>query len=68
MVVLPFMISALTSRSIDRIKANELMMLGDPVDADEAVRMGFVNVVVTPRSSSPRCAAGPGGSRPSRRC
>ncbi|MCE0761927.1 enoyl-CoA hydratase/isomerase family protein [Pseudonocardia kujensis] len=44
--VLPFMISALIYRSIDRMKANELMMLGDPVDADEAARLGFVNVVV----------------------
>jgi enoyl-CoA hydratase len=44
--VFPFMISALIYRSIDRMKANELMMLGEPVDADEAVRLGFVNVVV----------------------
>ncbi|WP_308258956.1 enoyl-CoA hydratase/isomerase family protein [Pseudonocardia sp. H11422] len=44
--VFPFMISALIYRSIDRMKANELMMLGDPVDADEAARLGFVNVVV----------------------
>ncbi|MBN9739289.1 MULTISPECIES: enoyl-CoA hydratase/isomerase family protein [unclassified Pseudonocardia] len=43
--VFPFMISALIYRSIDRMKANELMMLGDPVEADEALRMGFVNVV-----------------------
>lgn len=44
--VFPFMISALIYRSIDRMKANELMMLGDPVDADEGARLGFVNVVV----------------------
>ncbi|WP_433503053.1 enoyl-CoA hydratase/isomerase family protein [Pseudonocardia halophobica] len=47
--VFPFMISALIYRSVDRMKANELMMLGDPVDpvdADEAARLGFVNVVV----------------------
>jgi len=44
--VFPFMISALIYRSIDRMKANELMMLGDPVDADDAARLGFVNVVV----------------------
>jgi enoyl-CoA hydratase/carnithine racemase len=44
--VFPFMISALIYRSIDRMKANELMMLGDPVDADEGHRLGFVNVVV----------------------
>lgn len=44
--VFPFMISALIYRSIDRMKANELMMLGEPVDADEALRLGFVNAVV----------------------
>jgi enoyl-CoA hydratase len=46
--VFPFMISALIYRSIDRMKANELMMLGEPVDADEGHRLGFVNVVVEP--------------------
>lgn len=44
--VFPFMISALLYRSIDRMKANELMMLGDPVTAEEGVRLGFVNAVV----------------------
>ncbi|GAA4558753.1 enoyl-CoA hydratase/isomerase family protein [Pseudonocardia xishanensis] len=44
--VFPFMISALIYRSIDRMKANELMMLGEAVDADEAYRLGFVNAVV----------------------
>jgi enoyl-CoA hydratase/carnithine racemase len=44
--VFPFMISALIYRNIDRMKANELMMLGEPVDADEAARLGFVNLVV----------------------
>jgi enoyl-CoA hydratase len=44
--VFPFMISALIYRNLDRMKANELMMLGDPVDASEAVRLGFVNAVV----------------------
>lgn len=44
--VFPFMISALIYRNIDRMKANELMMLGDLVDAREAERLGFVNVVV----------------------
>ncbi|MFR9803775.1 enoyl-CoA hydratase/isomerase family protein [Pseudonocardia sp. RS010] len=46
--VFPFMISALIYRSIDRMKANELMMLGEPVDADEALRLGFVNAVAEP--------------------
>lgn len=44
--VFPFMISALIHRALGRMKANELMMLGDPVDADEGARLGFVNVVV----------------------
>lgn len=44
--VFPFMISALIYRNIDRMKANELMMLGDAIDAHEAARLGFVNVVV----------------------
>ncbi|MEU7811935.1 enoyl-CoA hydratase-related protein [Pseudonocardia sp. NPDC049154] len=44
--VFPFMISALIHRATGRMKAAELMMLGDPVDADEAARLGLVNVVV----------------------
>lgn len=44
--VFPFMISALIHRSMDRMKANELMMLGEPVTAEEGVRLGFVNAVV----------------------
>jgi enoyl-CoA hydratase len=44
--VFPFMISALIYRNVDRMKANELIMLGDPVDADEAHRCGIVNTVV----------------------
>jgi enoyl-CoA hydratase/carnithine racemase len=43
--VFPFMISALIYRSIDRMKANELMMLGEPVTAEEGLRLGFVNAV-----------------------
>jgi enoyl-CoA hydratase len=45
--VFPFMISALIYRNIDRIKANELMMLGDPIDATEALRLNIVNKVVS---------------------
>lgn len=44
--VFPFMISALIYRNLDRMKANELMMLGDLVDADEAARLNLVNAVV----------------------
>jgi enoyl-CoA hydratase/carnithine racemase len=42
----PFMISALIYRSISRAKANELMLLGDLVSAEQGREMGFVNVVV----------------------
>jgi enoyl-CoA hydratase len=44
--VFPFMISALIYRNIDRMKANELMMLGDLIDAHEAARLNIVNTVV----------------------
>jgi len=44
--VFPFMISALIYRNIDRMKANELMMIGDLVTADEGLSIGFVNRVV----------------------
>jgi enoyl-CoA hydratase len=44
--VFPFMISALIYRNIDRMKANELMMLGEPIDAAEACRLNIVNAVV----------------------
>jgi enoyl-CoA hydratase/carnithine racemase len=44
--VFPFMISALIFRNVDRMKANELMMLGDPIDAAEAARLNIVNAVV----------------------
>jgi enoyl-CoA hydratase/carnithine racemase len=46
--VFPFMISALIYRNIDRMKANELMMLGEPIDAEEARRLNIVNAVVPP--------------------
>src|ERR1700756_3973664 len=44
--VFPFMISALIYRNIGRMKANELMMLGEPIDAAEAQRLNIVNAVV----------------------
>ncbi|MDX6249764.1 MAG: hypothetical protein QOF10_3124 [Kribbellaceae bacterium] len=43
--VFPFMISALIYRNIDRMKANELMMIGDLIDATEAHRLNIVNAV-----------------------
>ncbi|MGW6356343.1 enoyl-CoA hydratase/isomerase family protein [Streptomyces sp. NPDC055092] len=42
----PFMISALIYRNVDRMKANELMMVGDLITADEARALGCVNKVV----------------------
>jgi enoyl-CoA hydratase len=42
----PFMISALIYRNVDRMKANELMMVGDPITASEARELGIVNKVV----------------------
>jgi enoyl-CoA hydratase/carnithine racemase len=43
--VFPFMISALIYRNIDRMKANELMMIGELIDATEAQRLNIVNAV-----------------------
>jgi enoyl-CoA hydratase/carnithine racemase len=42
----PFMISALIYRGIGRMKANELMFLGDLISADTGRELGFVNAVV----------------------
>lgn len=42
----PFMISALIYRNVGRLKANELMMLGDTMSAAEAAELGAVNRVV----------------------
>ncbi|MCQ4079166.1 enoyl-CoA hydratase/isomerase family protein [Streptomyces sp. RB6PN25] len=44
--VFPFMISALIYRNIGRMKANELMMLGELISAREAHDLGIVNAVV----------------------
>jgi enoyl-CoA hydratase len=43
--VFPFMISALIYRNVDRMKANELMMLGETITAAEAQAQGIVNKV-----------------------
>jgi enoyl-CoA hydratase len=42
----PFMIMALIYRNVPRKKTNELLLLGDRIDAREAERLGIVNRVV----------------------
>ncbi len=42
----PFMIAALVYRNVGRKKATELLLLGERVDAAEALRLGLVNRVV----------------------
>jgi enoyl-CoA hydratase/carnithine racemase len=44
--VFPFMIMALIYRNVPRKKTNELLLLGDRIDAYEAERLGIVNKVV----------------------
>src|SRR3954452_17029083 len=44
--VFPFMIMALIYRNVGRKKTNELLLLGDRIDAAEAQRIGIVNRVV----------------------
>lgn len=44
--VFPFMISALIYRNVPRMKANELMMMGDKISAASAANLGIVNAVV----------------------
>jgi enoyl-CoA hydratase len=44
--VFPFMIMALIYRNIGRKKTNELLLLGERIDAAEAERIGIVNRVV----------------------
>jgi enoyl-CoA hydratase len=46
--VFPFMIMALIYRNVPRKKANELLLLGERIDAREAERLGIVNRVVAP--------------------
>ncbi len=43
----PFMIMALIYRNVPRKKTNELLLLGDRVDAREAERIGIVNRVAS---------------------
>ena len=42
----PFMIAALIGRNIGRKKMTELLLLGERIDAQEALRLGIVNRVV----------------------
>jgi enoyl-CoA hydratase len=44
--VFPFMIMALIYRNVPRKKASELLLLGERIDAAEAVRLGIANRVV----------------------
>jgi enoyl-CoA hydratase/carnithine racemase len=44
--VFPFMIMALIYRNVPRKKTNELLLLGEQIDAREAERIGIVNRVV----------------------
>jgi enoyl-CoA hydratase/carnithine racemase len=42
----PFMIMALIYRNVPRKKTNELLLLGEQISAEEAMRIGIVNKVV----------------------
>src|SRR5207302_1400540 len=44
----PFMIMALIYRNVPRKRANELLLLGERISAQEAERIGLVNRVVAP--------------------
>ena len=44
--VFPFMVSALLRRTVGRLKANEFMLLGNLVAAEECQRLGIVNALV----------------------
>ena len=44
----PFMVSALLARNVGRKAASELMLLGERIDAAQALRIGIVNRVVAP--------------------
>ena len=47
--IFPFMIMALIYRNVGRKKTNELLLLGEQIDAHEAERIGIVNKVVAGR-------------------
>src|SRR4030081_1031105 len=48
--VFPFMIMALIYRNVGRKKTNELLLLRERIDAQEALRIVIVNRVVAPES------------------
>ena len=66
--VFPFMISALIYRNLGRIKANELMMMGESITAAEALDLGIVNRVFPADEFDAACGSGRASSRRNRRC
>ena len=44
----PFMVSALLARNVGAKTCSELLLLGERIDAHEALRVGIVNRVVAP--------------------
>ena len=67
--VFPFMIMALIYRNVGRKKTNELLLLGERIDAEEAERIGIVNrVVAAGRVRRGGRRVGRQARRASRRC
>ena len=67
--VFPFMIMALIYRNVPRKKTNELLLLGERIDAQEArADRHRQQRRRRPTSSTPRSPTGRRGSRASRRC
>src|ERR1700761_9472834 len=62
--VFPFMIMAVIYRNVGRQKTNELLLLGERVDAQEALRIGLVNRVVDAEASTRRWRSGRASSPP----